>query len=381
MAKVELKARISADAREFYRTMSKVQASAKPVAMGVAAGLGVGAAAIGGAWIAAVAHLTAYGGAVQDLMDKTGLGSDVIQKLGYAAGQTGADIGAIAPAMKGMANLLQMASQGSKTAQKSFRDLGLNWQALAAATPDRQIEAVLAAIGQVANPTRRAALAVDVLGKSGQSLVPLAGQYRELSARAAALGLIIPPEQVASADKLGDAMDDLKLKLLAVGNAAVGPDIERMAVAVQGMVGNPALWASIGPALRTASEAMADFAAAAGQALQDPATLQSLATFGQNLANGFAYAAEQAQALLKTIEPLLSAYVAMQNAAGVVVRDQAAEFRAGRMAALDQFSGAQQTAAALQLRAAGVNVGNTDATMYLQAMLRVLQERLPEPAR
>jgi hypothetical protein len=314
VAKVELKARISADAREFYRTMAKVADIGKAAAVGAVGVMAGGAMVVGGAWVSAIAHLVSYGGAVQDLMDKTGLGAETIQKLGYAAGQTGAEMGAIAPAMKGLANVLQLAEQGSKTAQKSFADLGLNWKLLADASPDTQIESVLAAIGKIPNPTRRAALAVDLLGKSGQSLIPLAGQYEALGAQASKLGLILPPEQIAAADRLGDALDTLKAKIAAVAMGAVGPDIGRLGDAVEKITANPEVWSALAPAMKQVSAALADMVIGIGKFLENPETLASLTTFANNLASGFAFAADAAMRLLGPIKRLLDAYIALQAA-------------------------------------------------------------------
>lgn len=383
MAKVELQARISADAREFYRTMGAVAKSVKPVALGVAGGLGAGAGAIGASWAAAVASLVQYGSAIKDLQDKTGLGAETIQKLGYAAKQTGGDMDSIAPAMRGLADKLMQAKLHSKTAQAAFTRLGLSWRELAQASPDAQIETVLEAIANVADPTKRAALAADVLGKSGQALIPVALAYEQLGDRAKKLGLLLPQEQVNAADRLGDAMTDLHRKVQAVGYAAVGPDLGRMAATIERITANPAVWNAIAPALRVASAAMADFVVQMGAMLQDKDTLAAISASAANIADGFAYAVDGATRLTEAIKPMLELVNGIEDGLRIIFEtllpgNAAATDAERRMSGLGQFSSKEQQAAAVKLRDMGITLNNSSPENYQASLQRTMERTRAE---
>mgnify|MGYP000179829139 CR=1 FL=1 len=85
---------------------------------------------------------------------------------------------------------------------------------------------------QVGNPTQRAALAMDVFGKSGQKLIPLlsagAKGIDELRAEANRLGLTVGTDQAQSAADLQDAwnrlLKTLKAAAFAIGGA-LAPDL------------------------------------------------------------------------------------------------------------------------------------------------------------
>ncbi len=369
MPSVKLSAIISADAREFYRTVGKVGPEAAKMLRNVAAGGAAVATAVTAAWIAAIGKTVAYGSAVQDIIDRTGLGSAVIQKLGYVAMQTGGDMQAILPAMKALANALQSAGQGGKTQQRAFRDLGLSWKELAASSPDQQIEAVLLAIAKVGDPTKRAALAVDILGRSGQALIPVAAAYRELGAEAEALGLLLKPEQIAAADRLGDSLALLQRKFGAVSMGAVGPDLSRLADVIDQITKDPAVWAAVEGGVRTAASALADLAGSMGAVLKDPETIRQIGSMAQGLGDGFKLAADGAGALLTHVTALLKFFndnrEGLAGLFGAVAGTETAE---RRLAGMNQLSPEEQTASAVRLRDRGVTVSKLAPTDYQQAL-------------
>lgn len=373
-SKAKLEAIISADARAFYRTMGTVARDASRLGRQVAAGLGAGAAAVTGAWVAAVKGLAEYGSGVQDLIDQTGMGAELIQEFGYAAAQTGGSMDDLGPAVKGMANFIQQASRRSKEAVDTMRELGLTTAQIAAMSPDEQFRTLTAAIARIENPTQRAALAMDVFGRAGQKMGPIAAGFAGFAAEARKLGMVLSPEQIKAADDFGDAMVALGARIKGSAFGAVAPDMARFSEALMALASDPAMWEAISPALRTVSAALGDLAVNMAGVLQDPEALAEMGKTAQALADGFVLAAEGAGKLFAAVKPLLTFINESREGMALIMGAiSGAESNEARMANLEQYSGAQQTAAALALRERGVTVSNTDAAAYQAQMVAYLE--------
>jgi len=366
-----LQVKIGADARAFYREMGLVARHAGAIGKGVAAGIAGGVAASGAAWVAALKGLVDYGSALTDLSAQTGLSTDTLQTLGYAAKMTGAGMEDLGPAVKGLANALQTAgTKGGKTARAAFSELGLSWKALAASTPDQQLTAVLEALGRMEDPTKRNALAADLLGKAGMKLMPMAASMKTLAQEARQLGIVLTPETVAQADALGDAMTGLGAKLKGAGFAAVAPDLQRITDAVTAITKDPAVWGAIAPGIRSVAAAFADMGVSMAKALQDKETLTQLEEFLTGVGNGFRLAGDGAEKLLALLTPLLWTMNRLRDASAAVAGLLAAPYAADakRMERMDQFSPEMQTQAALNLRDRGITP-SMEAGRYQGEML------------
>jgi hypothetical protein len=101
--------------------------------------------------------------------DRTGLTTTEVQKLQYIAGQSGNSLDELTGAVgKLQKNLVT----GDASAVAGVKALGLNFEALRAATPYEQMEQIATAIAKVPDPAQRSALAVELFGKSGQAILP-----------------------------------------------------------------------------------------------------------------------------------------------------------------------------------------------------------------
>lgn len=174
--------------------------------------------AIGGAALAAGAAATAavmkaanYGSAVKDTSDRTGLSTDAVQELGYAARQTATDMGSLENGIKQMQNRL---SEGSSATVSALSAVGLSLDELRGMSPDQQFTAIADAVAGIDDPARRVALAMDLFGKSGTDLIPMmsegAGGIQRMRDQAKALGLVLSKEDIAVAEEFGDKIQTLK---------------------------------------------------------------------------------------------------------------------------------------------------------------------------
>ena len=193
----------------------------------------------------AVNQFAQVGSEINDMAGRTGMSTDALQELGYAASQTGAEIGDVEIGSKKLSKAISEAAEGSKTASDTFADLGLSLADLQKMTPEQQFDATAKALAGVQDPTKRAALAMEVFGKSGTKLLPMIDNMEALRQKARDLGIILTPEQVKAADDLGDAMDDVKLSVGGLINqigAALAESITEAAQAMTQIIAAAGRW-------------------------------------------------------------------------------------------------------------------------------------------
>jgi TP901 family phage tail tape measure protein len=230
--------------------------STKAMLESTAANIGKMGAGMAGAGATILAPLTAAvfqfagaGAAIDDMSQRTGASAEALSQLAYAAGQSGTDIGTVEKSMRKLGVTITDANSGSATAAKSLGVLGLKSAELAKMTPEKQMLAVADALAKVTDPGKRAAYAMDILGKSGADMLPLmnggAKGIRELMDEADALGLTLSGEQAASAAAFDDMWDKLKNTFGAVSmqiGAALAPAITDLMGRVVPIIGQVVQW-------------------------------------------------------------------------------------------------------------------------------------------
>jgi len=230
--------------------------STKAMLESTAANIGKIGAGMAGAGATILAPLTAAvfqfagaGAAIDDMSQRTGASAEALSQLAYAAGQSGTDIGTVEKSMRKLGVTITDANAGSATAAKSLGVLGLKSADLAKMTPEKQMLAVADALAKITDPGKRAAYAMDILGKSGAEMLPLmnggAEGIRELMDEADALGLTLSGEQAASAAAFDDMWDKLKNTFGAVSmqiGAALAPAITDLMGRVVPIIGQVVQW-------------------------------------------------------------------------------------------------------------------------------------------
>jgi hypothetical protein len=185
-------------------------------AQGLAA-IGTGITAFSGSILgglmATVRQFANVGSELADMSAATGVSAETLSALGYAAKQTGVDLGALHAGLRGMAKFTAQVAAGNKSAIKILDQLGISAASFMAASPEQRLALLADGLRNISDPGLRAALAMKTLGKSGEALLPmLAGGSAGLNAfidRARELGIVITDEEAQKADALGDAWDDL----------------------------------------------------------------------------------------------------------------------------------------------------------------------------
>jgi hypothetical protein len=192
----------------------------------------------------AAAAFSEVGDAVQKMAARTGMSTEAVSALGFAAGQSGTDVGTLEKGIRTMQRTLDTAAQGGKAAAKAFERLGVDVNELRQMSPEDQFLALSDALAGVQDPGERAALAMAVFGRAGAALLPMledgAGGIRALMKQAEQLGIVMDQETADSAarlnDSIGELMTALKAVTLTVG-AAVAPAMSGLASSVALIVG------------------------------------------------------------------------------------------------------------------------------------------------
>jgi hypothetical protein len=190
--------------RKFGATVNKLSA-------GVAAAGGVaiaGAAAAFAPLLAAAKQFADVGSQLDDMAQRTGAAVEGLSALGYAAKMSGTNLSAVEGGIRRSQKAIVDAANGSKDLAAAFQTLGLDVGRLMNLAPDAQFKAIAAAVGAIENPTQRAAMAMQIFGKSGTELLPLMrSNIKELIDEAEKLGLVMSGKNASAAAMLGDAID------------------------------------------------------------------------------------------------------------------------------------------------------------------------------
>jgi hypothetical protein len=154
--------------------------------------IGTQVAAAGAAILAPLALMTKRfaetGDALTEMAQRTGVPVQTLSELGYAAGLSGSSLEDVEASVRILQKRLGDLGADAPAAIEALAALGLKADDLAAAGPAGAVQAVAAALAGIADPGKRAALAVSVLGSAGAQLAPIAGDAKRLGAALAAVG-------------------------------------------------------------------------------------------------------------------------------------------------------------------------------------------------
>ncbi len=164
-------------------------------------------AAVGGAIAFATYKLIDQSSALVTLSDQSGHTIEWLEKTGFAASTVGLTIEDVVSAT---GKLQRSIGEGSEQTVSSIDKLGLSFADLRNSSPDEQMQKVLIALGKIQDPADRTTLAVGLLGKSGDKLIPLTGNMEALQRRAEELGLVMGDKSRRNAEALGGAVGSLQ---------------------------------------------------------------------------------------------------------------------------------------------------------------------------
>ncbi|MCK6458073.1 MAG: phage tail tape measure protein, partial [Phycisphaerae bacterium] len=170
------------------------------------------------------------GDSLDEMSARTGVSVEALSELGLAAELSGADLETLEIGLRKMQKAITEAAGGSKSAIDALAQLGLNVQDLVNLSPEQQFKLIADRISKIEDPTRKAALALEVFGKSGTRLLPMiqdgAKGLEAFQEQARRLGLTISTQTAKDAALLADSLDIL-WRVLKQGVFIIGSALAR----------------------------------------------------------------------------------------------------------------------------------------------------------
>lgn len=157
----------------------------------------------------ATKQFASTGDALNKMSARTGASVEMLSELSFAAQQSGTEIEAVEKSMLRLQKNTRDLERGLSTSVDAFKSVGMSAKDIEGLTPDQLFEKVSNAIALIEDPTRKAALAMELFGKSGAKIIPLIDNMQVLRDEAKRLGLTISTEQAQSAADLTDAFGRL----------------------------------------------------------------------------------------------------------------------------------------------------------------------------
>lgn len=111
------------------------------------------------------------GGALVDLSAQTGVAVDKLMVLQTAFDQAGMSASDVQPVIAKLQKSISEAATGNVDAAAKFKTMGIAIKDIQGLSADEQLTAVGEAISKIDNPAQRAAMSMDIFGKSGAKLL------------------------------------------------------------------------------------------------------------------------------------------------------------------------------------------------------------------
>lgn len=218
-----LSATLTLDSKDYEQGIKKAQTSGNQLAASLEKSFGRIKTALKAAFTVAAVKKSVDG--IMNLANTTAQAADRIDKQSQALGisrkafqqwdyilaQSGASIDSLGVSMKTLNTAIL---GGSDSAVEAFDQLGLKLSDLQGLSQEDAFGKVVDAFQRMPQSARKSALAVQLLGKQGQSLMPLLNTSAEgmaqLRANTERLGFVMSDSMIDAGVKFGDTLDDLK---------------------------------------------------------------------------------------------------------------------------------------------------------------------------
>ena len=161
------------------------------------------------------------------MSQKVGVSVEVLSGLSFAANLAGTNIGTVERGLGLLSRNLDDYAGGVGEAKESFKFLGISAVDLEGnlRSTDEVLFEMADRFKEMPDGTKKTALAMDILGKSGKDLIPLLNEgsegLRDMLNEADSLGQVLSTETAQSAERFNDSLERLKTSLQGVFNAII----------------------------------------------------------------------------------------------------------------------------------------------------------------
>lgn len=209
-------------------------ALANPVGIAVA-----GIAALGASTVAAIPALASLAGKVEELSfaaRQAGVDFQAIQVLEEAATRAGTSVEALASGVQRFGARLSDAAKGSGDTFNALQELGFSLQEIQQGKNDPTAFAgrVATALEKIPEPARQAQLQIDVLGKSGETLIRAFGELPGAELALRRFGGAITDLDKDRLLELDGAFENLQRSVLGLGRELLTPFIGQVQSLAEG---------------------------------------------------------------------------------------------------------------------------------------------------
>jgi hypothetical protein len=194
LAKAE---KVTADSGKKMQDSLSGATAGKGISPGVMAGIAAVGLVVAGAFAEMVKNTIALGHELTIMSKRTGLSTDFLQAMGYAAEMTGGKLKDVEQISQRLTLTIAKAGEGQKAAIKSLADVGLSYDMLKDKKPEEQWRMIFEAINKIPDPLARALATQELLGSA--DFLPLIEQYKQLEEQQKKLGSMTP-EQIAAVE-------------------------------------------------------------------------------------------------------------------------------------------------------------------------------------
>lgn len=151
-----------------------------------------------------------YADSFDKMSQRVGVSSESLSELAYAANLSGTSIERVEESFKGLSQKIVEAVDKGGDAESLFSSIGLSARDLAASSPEEQFYKVADALAKIDDPTRRAAVAMQIFGESGRELLPLLSGgsegLEEMRSEARELGATVSTSAASMGAQFNDAL-------------------------------------------------------------------------------------------------------------------------------------------------------------------------------
>lgn len=157
---------------------------------------------------------------IADMAARVGISAEAMQRLDFAAQQSGSSFEAVSSSIGIMADKLMNGSQATQTA---LAGMGLSLEQLRAMSPDQAFLAIANALVAMEDPMKRLDAGRELFGRGFQQLLPaMQNGFEQIAAQAP----VMSNATVAALDASGDSMSKLGLQMQALQAQAFAPLLE-----------------------------------------------------------------------------------------------------------------------------------------------------------
>ena len=151
-----------------------------------------------------------YADSFDKMSQRVGVSTESLSELAYAANLSGTSIERVEESFKGLSQKIVEAVDKGGDAESLFSSIGLSARDLAASSPEEQFYKVADALAKIDDPTRRAAVAMQVFGESGRELLPLlsggSAGLEEMRSEARELGATVSTSAASMGAQFNDSL-------------------------------------------------------------------------------------------------------------------------------------------------------------------------------